>query len=198
MLKKIVNFFFTEEEEYIHEEELSTHKEDDALKIPTLKPLVAPKLDAKLDEVEEIRKTPLQKAIFIDEIQSKTVEKKSVMIDVDGPTQTTNDVKIRKEAPKNPTPYKYQPTQIISPIFGGPEPTEKVNPVNTVKKEAARKVVTSSVISPMFGAMVDETMSQKENLNMDLDLKDILSPERGAQEVQVSLYDYLEEMDQDA
>lgn len=201
MFKKIVNFFFTEEEEYIHEEELNSNDTSDQLKVHPIKPFVN---EPKIEEMPKSKPSVLEhvelsQSVTLDkeskERPIEVMEKRPVMINVDDPISSVREVTLKKEPVKPIAPTKYQPTEIISPIYGGPKPTAKVNPVSTIRQEAAKKTITSSVISPMYGAIVSENEEAKQRVDMNLDVKDMLTPERKNEEVQVSLYDYLEEIE---
>ena len=195
MFKKIVNFFFTEEE-MVHEEELDREDKSDQLKMHPLKPIVA-----KEPEISRVVRPVAQvdsESSALSEVETTTTLsslKKSLRIDVDDPISSVREVVLKKETHKPITPNKYQPTEIISPIYGGPKPSEKVNPVSSIRQEVAKKNVTSSVISPIFGAVESEAEPKQGTINMDLKVSDLLSPERSLEDVQVSLYDFLEEME---
>lgn len=196
MFKKIVNFFFTEEA-MIHEEELDRDDKTDQLKVHPLKPMVAKEPEvAPAPRVVQPQR-PLESVTPEPEtITSLNGLKKTVRIDVDDPISSVREVVLKKETIKPLAPNKYQPTEIISPIYGGPTPSEKVNPVSSIRQEVAKKSVTSSVISPIFGAVESETEPKQAAVNMDLKVTDLLSPERSLEEVQVSLYDFLEDMEE--
>lgn len=203
MFKKIVNFFFTEEEEYIHEEELNAEDTSDQLKVHPIKPFtndvkkhVAPVEPAPTVKAKEQEILVKPQEVLKPEVTIPTPsDKRPMMINVDEPISSVREVTLKKEIQKPVAPTKYQPTEIISPIFGGPKPSEKANPVSKIRQEAVKKTVTSSVISPMYGAIVSENETAKETVDLNLDLKDLLVPERSQEEVQVSLYDYLEEIE---
>ena len=198
MFKKIVNFFFTEEEEYIHEEELNRHDTSDQLKVHPIKPFVNETREERVVKTEEPVKREenvvRMKDIEVVEIPQTQSEKKTTMINVDEPISNVREVTLKRDVPKPVAPSKYQPSEIISPIYGGPKPSEKVNPVSAIRQDAAKKTATSSVISPMYGAISSEIEKDEETVDMDLDITDLLSPERSNEDVQVSLYDYLEEI----
>lgn len=200
MFKKIVNFFFTEEEEYIHEEELNGKDSSDQLQVHPIKPFVN---EVKEPSVKPIVKPSAEPVVEMKRVVSdveivKTAvnqnDKRSNMINVDEPITGVREVTLKRDYVKPVTPSKYQPSEIISPIYGGPKPSEKVNPVSAIRQDAVKKTVTSSVISPMYGAISIDAAADEESVNMDLDISDLLSPDRNNEDVQVSLYDYLEDI----
>lgn len=205
MFKKIVNFFFTEEEEYIHEEELNSKDTSDQLHVHPIKPFVnekkeeasiKPVIKEASEPVVEIKKPEVKVEQAPKPVQSQT-DKKTKMINVDDPISSVREVTLKRDYVKPITPPKYQPTEIISPIYGGPKPSEKVNPVSAIRQDAVKKTVTSSVISPMYGAISVDATPDEETVDMNLDISDLLSPERNNEEVQTSLYDYLEDISHD-
>ena len=53
----------------------------------------------------------------------------------------------------------------------------------------------TQVISPMYGSVTEE--EELEEVDLDMDLEDILADEPIAEEIQTSLFDYLEEPESD-
>ncbi|QIK70332.1 hypothetical protein G7062_08500 [Erysipelothrix sp. HDW6C] len=190
MFKKLASILF-KEEEIIIEEELEKH--EDELKIPELKPMVAskPVAEPAIATKYEPKSQPLseEKIVFV---ESKD-DRKPMMINVDE-DPVVKETKVRREAKPEPK-NTYRPQAIISPIFGGPEGEEPMKPAPTqTYGDAKRRAPLTQVISPMFGRVEEEAHHEValNDASMDLDITEMLSPERTGEEVQVSLYDYLE------
>lgn len=203
MFKKIASLLF-KEEEIIIEEEIED-KEDD-LNIPQLKPLTPKKPvtdNLQTGNVSEPVRTytpkPVQEIEKVEiniEPEESAKPRKTVMITADDNLALESQPKNSKEKDsKNKFERRqstYQPKDIISPIYGGP--TSSTEPLkSSVSTEAKKKKPVTSVISPMYGAVQieEETVEIDESL-LNLDVSEMISEERNQEEVQVSLYDYLE------
>lgn len=177
--KKLASILL-EEEEITIEEDLN--EVSDMIEIPKLKPMA--ETPAPKPIVEE--KTIAQEIIE----HSVVTERKSMMIDVDVKVEK----EIKEEVPlvKKVQPVKYQKTEIISPIFGGP--TNPSEPVEAkVYTQAKTRQPLTEIISPMFGKVEQE--DQKSGIDasvMEIDLSEMLRPNDNGDEVQASLFDYLE------
>ena len=198
MFKKLASFLFEEEEIIVEEEELHTHKEPN---------YEIPKLDgikAKSEKVQKVQEKEVLKQVEVEPtVLNKEENKEAVVkttnkiqrIDVDG-----IEKKVAKEKPVTPTekPQQesvYQPQEIISPIFGGSE--KKAEPIRLNKPKKPSKQSDNAIISPMYGIVNEEKEMNIDQEILEYDLEDMLSPQKGPAEVQVSLYDYLEELSDD-
>lgn len=179
--KKIASVLFEEEEIRVEEELDST---PDVLEIPKLKPMA----EKTVPVIKEVIEEPI--------IQVVTEERKSMMIDVDVTKDVSEPiVEVKKVVPE--VSKKYQRTDIISPIFGGPE-----SPSKPIENKAFTEVKTrqplTEIISPMFGKV--EVVDQKDSIDsslLEIDISDMLTPSSDAGEVQASLFDYLEGLNED-
>lgn len=190
---RIVSLLFDEQEITVEEE---LNQMEDYVEIPKLKPMTQVKevqvaafvekevsLPSKTIEEKRVEPTPSQ--------DIRVEEKKLVKIDVDTKVVQAQ----QEESPvliKKATSSKYQPQDIISPIFGGPKnPSE---PIETkVYPESKTRQPLTQIISPMFGTV--EVQDAKENLDasiLDIGLSDMLVAGQSGEEVQASLFDYLE------
>ncbi|CAM3608121.1 hypothetical protein G7061_07485 [Erysipelothrix sp. HDW6B] len=206
MFKKLTSLLF-KEEEIVIEEEIEKHdkKEEESLVIPNLKPMVAKPKETKVEPASVVS-TPAptfkdsQKEEIHNSAESTQETRKSMMIDVD--IDTHPEVKESKVKTEEKTSarreVKYQRKEIISPIFGGSD--NGAEPLSNAKphyQDAKSRAPKTSVISPMFG-QIEVTEPVHEQISedvMDMDVTELLAPERTEEEVQVSLYDYLEELD---
>lgn len=190
MFRKLTSFLF-KEEEVVFEQDLN-HEEKDDLHIPELKPMSAPKREIKKEVVVEpnfIEETPIEKAADIEEPR-----RKAVRIDADEPLHEVKEVKLKKEVvPKNQQ-IQYQRKEIISPMFGGTNTATSQESEPKKPSDVKKRTTKTTVISPMFGAVTsyeEETVEQE--VDMDLDITEMLSPDRVDEDIQVSLYDFLED-----
>lgn len=179
--KKLASILFEEEEIRVEEELDST---PDVLEIPKLKPMA----EKTIPVIKEVVEEPLTQVV--------NEERKSMMIDVDVTEDVlTPTVEVKKVVPE--VAKKYQRTDIISPIFGGPEsPSEPIE--NKVYTEVKTRQPLTEIISPMFGKV--EVVDQKDSIEsslLELDISEMLTPSSDASEVQASLFDYLEGFNED-
>lgn len=194
MFKKLTSFLFKEEEVLIEEEEIVIEpKVKEKPRIEKVEPFVAPK--KKVEAVKE--ETP--KEYVVEDIKTNDEKpKKRLMIDLDDePAQSTfkkEEIKPYYETQNN-APYK--PKEVISPMHGGdnlPETPASEKPV------AKSRQPLTKIISPMYGAIniQDEEVEKASEEIYDMELSEIIQNEpKGEEEVQASLFDFLEEMDAD-
>lgn len=202
MLRKLASFFF-QEEEIILEEDLKEEQEEN-YKIPEIKPMkaqqrkepvsaaqsLAPKMDPKEGQeaakISKIDQPVEEEVLVLNKSKKITADIKPLQPRLQEPTRKkVIQTQIKKE--------DYKPQAIISPIFGGShnDDSKPIKEAVKVKKNHSR----TTVISPMFGVMEEEN---NEVFNKDLlkyNLSDMLSSKEETGEVQVSLYDYLEELE---
>lgn len=200
MFKKLASLLFNEEEIVI-EEEIAKQEKEEALKIPDLKPIV-PKQETRRREKTQTEikvdikpigqpiERPVEKPVEV--IMSDDEPRKKVtMINVDEKKEIRKkpDIVVREKA--------YQPQEVISPYFGGTQ--ETTTPIKKTVTDAKKRSSMTQVISPMFGQVNVEDTNEIEHIDeiMDLDITEMLSPERSEEEVQVSLYDFLEGLDEE-
>lgn len=205
MLRKLASFLFEEEEIIIEEEELHPKKESN-YEIPKIEGIkAAPEKEEQfvaLKKKETETETEIEnKSVAEKEEAAPATEKpknghKIQRIDVDKPEKKKVEKPPRKTSVAQPLQSSvYQPQEIISPIFGGSE--KKAEPIRLNKPKVQAKSSENSIISPMYGVVAEESSPEFDEEILDYDLKDMLSPKEGPAEVQVSLYDYLEDMSDD-
>ncbi len=193
MFKRIMNILF-DEEEIIVPEETVKHKE--SYEIPVLKPIKEQKVVQKkpAEPVQTAKPSPLyqEEEAFTEQVSSGD-RPKSMMISIDEPSYKT---KVEKRLPKEPISSGkqeiYEPTQIISPIFGGPKVEAKpiAKPKTVVQK--SREPLTQ-IISPIYGKVEIENKEKViDPLLFELNVEDMLTHEQSGAEVQASLLDFLE------
>lgn len=208
MLRKLAAFFF-DEEEIVLEEDLKKEQEEN-YRIPEIKPMRAktkesmlPKPKAKEEEIKEeiiyANQDEQNEPAEVNEPENKVAEpgqdrirSKKITVDRDDFSVKKKEVFESKVPKAKEVQEEYQPQEIISPIFGGSE-KETSKPI--IIKEPIKKKRQTTVISPMYGLVEDD---QDEAFNEELlnyDLSDMLSSSKDAEEVQVSLYDFLEELE---
>lgn len=189
MFRKLTSLLF-KEEEVVFEQDLGSQEHDD-LDIPELKPMTAPKRTVIREEIieEPVIETPRTQEVVVEETRRKTVR-----IDADAPLEEVKEIKLKKEVTARVQAAQYQPKEIISPMFGG---SNKATAARTEVKQASdakKRTAKTTVISPMFGAISTYDEPKEETIvDMDLDITDMLSPDRVEEDVQVSLYDFLED-----
>lgn len=182
MWKKLTSFLFKEEEIILEEEE----HEIEEIKIKPVEPLKAPEIKkpvkVKPEPNEDIKAVSEETKEF--HIVSDKKPKRSMMIDLnDKPIETVES---------NDKNYEYKRKNIISPIFGGDE-VEEDQVIKPLVKPAPK--AKTQVISPMYGSVTED--EELEEVDLEMDLEDILADEPIAEEVQTSLFDYLEEPESD-
>ncbi|CAM3658996.1 hypothetical protein ERUR111494_05600 [Erysipelothrix urinaevulpis] len=197
MFRKIVSLLF-QEEEIVLEEDLDIEGEE-SIDIPEMKPISVLNKEEKDKElmkksqvVEEVQAS--EKASFKTEINEDKEKPRSNRIDVDGEEKAKEVYEMPKMKKKPVIVEKdYKPQEIISPIFGGnnEEPQVKKTKAKTVKKNKP----STTVISPMYGMIEDLEEEEFDENILTYDLKDMLTPSEESEEVQVSLYDFLEDLD---
>ncbi|HZJ86866.1 MAG TPA: hypothetical protein VFC75_01455 [Erysipelothrix sp.] len=207
MLRKLTEFLF-EEEEIVIEEELTPKKEKEAVMIKPVEPLkdntaLKPKeskqpetnisnqdtieFDLNKDKFEQLEKLEEQ------ELRIKKEKRKSVMIDLE---EEAVEPIIQKTKPKiydTESPSQtYQRRSVLSPMHGG-DAKDFIKEDQEVVAIRKQEPITK-VISPMFG-QINKDESQEDILHqdlMDLDLEAMIHEEENDDEVQTSLYDFLE------
>lgn len=177
MLRKFTDFLFKEEEVIIEEEDISVKKErvEPILKVEPIKPVF-----------KEVEPKPV-----IEQEQADNKPKKRIMIDLDErPLRQPSSPTINRVVEKTP----YSPKEIISPIFGGstlPEPIDN-KPVGKSRQPLTK------VISPIYGAVVEDDTTESEIDVYELSLQDLIQPEvKDNEDIQVSLFDVLQENESD-
>lgn len=191
MFKKIMEILFDETEELIEEDNLN----EEAYDIPSIKPIVEKPQAVKVaPKVEPVKSVPVSAVVKEDKVQPLSQEKpKSMMIDADGPKPVMEPAK-ELFVPKKGKSTPYQPITIISPIFGGPEkdPNEEIKPLTPPVQVKSREPMVK-VISPMYGTV--ESKSTLGNIQADmleLDVDEMNSSTDMGLEIQASLYDMIE------
>lgn len=182
MFKKLAHFFFREET--VEVEEITPKQKKDDYEILEIKAL-----QAKEKKAEE-------KTMPEPEIKLEEPRRKPVLIDLEEPKPSLSAVvEVSNPAKEKKTgTAAYQPKEVISPMLGGKAESKTKSPAPKPLK--SRKPLTE-VISPMYGKVSEEHAKERELHVLelvDLDLKDIITPVAEA-EVQVSLFDYIDEYD---
>lgn len=203
MLRKLAAFFF-DEEEIVLEEDLKKDVEEN-YRIPEIKPLKAKSKESIVSKtVNEEKKTtafqeeekPETKVDFSDveiiETPQDRAKSKKITVDRDEFSVKKKEI-VQPKIPKvKEIQEDYQPQEIISPIYGGSD-KEPSKPI--VIKENVKNKRQTAVISPMYGLVEDEDEEVFNEELLNYDLSDMLSASKDAEEVQVSLYDFLEELE---
>lgn len=191
MFRKLTSFFFKEEEIEVEE----TEQAEDHYKIPKLKPLTSPKEKPKAQP--DFPHASKNEESWVEETEA-SASRKSVMITAD--TMYTPVEEKPKQSFEKPFYEEkksvYKRHEIISPMYGGPEVSEPQE-IRSVPDAKNRKPVTE-IISPIYGkVVVEETKTDLEPSLFNLDVEAMIAPEIQEEEVQVSLYDYLDGLDDD-
>lgn len=203
MFKKIMNILFDEEEEILVDED---QNQEEAYEIPAIKPLrerreamkqdVSPITSKESEPIKALVVTPVKVAAEKsqnDTIIEKTQPSKSIMIDADKPKEkVVNDVPLYFPKKESKTPY--QPMDIISPIYGGPEkPSEPIQPVSIASEPIKRRQPITQVLSPMYGRVeTPGSLGEIEPEILELNVADMHTHSDKGVEVQASLYDMIE------
>lgn len=208
MFRRLASVLF-KEEEIVIEEEISDHVGE--VEIPELKPILPkekkivekPKTVTEHVDITEpvISEKPITDMTPDEAVNAASeLNRKSRMITADddlakrkmerAKAARTSELEVKK--------FEYQRKDIISPMYGGPsQPSE---PLDIPKKNKASKhVPVAEVISPMYGKVQEESKAEARKIDeslMDLRVDDIISNEGKVETVQVSLYDYLEGIDE--
>lgn len=198
-----MNILFDEEEEILVDED---QNQEEAYEIPAIKPLRERREAMKQDvspitsKEPEPTKAPVVTPVKVaaeksqnDTIIEKTQPSKSIMIDADKPKEkVVNDVPLYFPKKESKTPY--QPMDIISPIYGGPEkPSEPIQPVSIASEPIKRRQPITQVLSPMYGRV--ETLGSLGEIEpeiLELNVADMHTHSDKGVEVQASLYDMIE------
>ena len=203
MLRKLASFFF-QEEEIILEEDLKAESEEN-YKIPEIKPMKARRAvekpvesESKVFEAEKqspVEARSTEEEPVIETVSPEIAQNKSKKITAD--SQASLQRPVDKRSVNIPVEKEeYQPQEIISPIFGGSQKEGPKKVPSKVSKEVLEdKRSKTTVISPMFGLMEEDSNDIFDKNLMNYDLRDMLSANEDAEEVQVSLYDFLEELE---
>lgn len=208
MFRRLASVLF-KEEEIVIEEEISDHVGE--VEIPELKPILPkekkivekPKTVTEHVDITEpvISEKPITDMTPDEAVNAASeLNRKSRMITADddlakrkmerAKAARTSELEVKK--------FEYQRKDIISPMYGGPSQPSK--PLDIPKKNKASKhVPVAEVISPMYGKVQEESKVEARKIDeslMDLRVDDIISNEGKGETVQVSLYDYLEGIDE--
>lgn len=188
MWRKLTSFLF-DEEEIIVEEELGTPKKvkEEEVVIRPVQVLQEKREPISLEPIDLTDDKPV-----LEEIQ-ETIEfktpKKSFRIDLEDEIKTV-EKSIEPTIVKEKTTYHRR--GLLSPMHGGSNteiPYEKPKPVQVKKHKPL-----TQIISPIYGSLEQENAQQdvlEEDL-MRLDLESMIYEEENDEEVQTSLYDFLE------
>lgn len=197
MWRKLTSLLFDEEEIILEEEEIKVEE----IKIRPVKPMIEKAVP--MDHVE-IKPVPVE-TIEMDVINNpnsvplhEDKPKKSIKIDI---TQETFKENFKPKV-QTPTETVYKPKNIISPYHGGPD-ADEIDVKDFKKQNIKKREPLTKVISPMFGKVVETEQEDFEVLAetlMDIDLENMIdTSSQGTEddEVQTSLYDFLEGLDHD-
>ncbi|MDE8193471.1 hypothetical protein PT126_05070 [Erysipelothrix rhusiopathiae] len=208
MFRRLASVLF-KEEEIVIEEEISDHVGE--VEIPELKPILPkekkivekPKTVTEHVDITEpvISEKPITDMTPDEAVKAASeLNRKSRMItaDDDLAKRKMERAKAARTSKLEVKKFEYQRKDIISPMYGGPsQPSE---PLDIPKKNKASKhVPVAEVISPMYGKVQEESKAEARKIDeslMDLRVDDIISNEGKGETVQVSLYDYLEGIDE--
>lgn len=208
MFRRLASVLF-KEEEIVIEEEISDHVGE--VEIPELKPILPkekkivekPKTVTEHVDITEpvISEKPITDMTPDEAVKAASeLNRKSRMItaDDDLAKRKMERAKAARTSELEVIKFEYQRKDIISPMYGGPsQPSE---PLDIPKKNKASKhVPVAEVISPMYGKVQEESKAEARKIDeslMDLRVDDIISNEGKGETVQVSLYDYLEGIDE--
>lgn len=198
MFKKIMNILFDEEEILVDE---PVEQADEAFEIPTIKPLKERREEMKQEEVlvsapiakptPTLTQEPEPVKVEPKVVTQQEPKPKSMMINADGP-KASSEGDVPLHFPKKDSNTPYQPMDIISPIFGGPEKPSQPIPVVAKEVVKRRKPITE-VISPMYGRVeTSGSLGDIEPEILELDVVDMHSHTGSGVEIQASLYDMIE------
>ena len=198
MFKKIMNILFDEEEVIV--EEKTTQEE--AYEIPKIKPIAEKKPVAPTPKPAPVQAAPVVKPVptvtpepvVVEKVNEDVVSGKirPIMIDADQPKAKKPAPEKDLHFPKNKSNVPYQPVEIISPIFGGPKKDVKdFEPIKPVQTKSRQPMV--NVISPMYGAVESKSsLGVIEPEMLELNVEDMHSNSDFGVEIQASLYDMIE------
>ena len=184
MFRKLTSFLFKEEEIILDEQEHT-------LEEVTIKPL-----KPRREQVEKPAESVVEKKVEPETKKEPVIQtkeepvKKSVMIDLE---LEKREPRVVQSDPSVKT-AEYRRRRIISPIYGGPDKGEGETPTELLTQ--IKPKTKTSVISPMYGSVQKEE-SEEAQLELDLDLKTMLETEPLDEEVQASLFDFIEETVED-
>lgn len=189
MIKKLTSFLFKEEEIIIEEAE----HEVEPVSIKPLEPLVEKPLRKRAASIlEEDKSLPNPVTIEPKPVEEEKLVKKSVMIDLE---EKPNPTKREPVQEVQASLSEYRRRNVISPIHGGPEKEAVVDHGNAYALPKTKQKM--HVLSPMYGSVKQEG-EEDGYVDLNLDLKDMLSSEPVQEEVQASLFDFMTESDDDA
>ncbi len=202
MLRKIASMLFQEEEIILEEDLKAKDKESHEIDIPEIKPIsvvekkepekLSPKVKEEASEKVEVITVSEKENVQEDKQEDKSHRSNRITADYQVKEKESFDLpKIEKRTPSY-TKEDYKPQDIISPIFGG---SQNENSPIAKEKKVKKSKTSTTVISPMYGLMEEETNDIFDEELLNYELKDMLSPNEEAEEVQVSLYDFLEELE---
>lgn len=199
MWRKLTSLLFNEEEIIIEEEEVEVEE----ISIKPIEPLTQ-----KTIEIDVLEKANLVDA-FEPKVDHKVVAKakKSIMIDFDNADQVKENTKTKE--PKKVISIKppvdksvYKSKNIISPYHGGTILDENQE-IEIKKKSYNRRETVTKVISPIYGNVHDtekddEAFEALTEKFMGINLENMIDDEKTSdEEIQTSLFDFLEGIQED-
>lgn len=187
MWRKLTSLLFEEEEIILEEEEVKVKE----IKIKPVEPI---KVDKKIEDTFEI--DSIQEMVETLEVKEDIEEKRFKMINLEEEVEKPKKKEVKPRPVYEPIieAKEYKQKEIISPIHGGPKADDEEIEIERTKR---RKNVQSrtQVISPMYGKMYKTPETIKEEI-LELDLESLIEEEElSDEEVQTSLYDFLEGLD---
>lgn len=201
MFRKLASLLFEEEEIIVEEEELQKDPQDKHYEIPPIKGIKASETTESNQTIKkevkekEIQKPEKEKIERFDEELSLN-NSKIQRIDVEDPIEKARKEKKLKKKKLEKVIQEdivYEPQEIISPMFGGDEKKKEPIKIPAVRKQSEDE--ESGIISPMYGKVQRDVKKEPAEEILNLDLEDMVQPKGDNQEIQVSLYDYLEELE---
>ena len=194
MWRKLTSLLFEEEEIVLEEEELKV----EPVKIKPVLPMKDKKLEKPepepLPSYDTIELEVVEKAIETPTSLEADKPKRSMMIDLEEKTEVEPEVHKPRIFETKKTKESYKRRAILSPMHRGDE-SEKDEMIQTpAPKPAQKHEPITKIISPMYGSLQDENKNEDafEEELLDLDLKSMIYEDDNDDEVQTSLYDFLE------
>lgn len=198
MWRKLTSLLFEEEEVVLEEEEVKVEN-------ISIKPVEIMKEEPiknyNLEDTVEIKAVEhIIAEETVTEVPVKEETKKSFRIDLDETPEP--EAKVVKEKPvvkiyeQEPVVDSYRSKSILSPMHGGSDDIASDKPVITPKKPSS----ITQVISPMYGSVSQDDTAREvlSETMMDINLERMIDEEEGDDEIQTSLYDFLERLDDNA
>lgn len=199
MWRKLTSLLFEEEEVVLEEEEVKVEN-------ISIKPVEVMKEEPiknyNLEDTVEIKAVEniIIEEETVQEVPVKEEPKKSFRIDLDDTPE--QEPEVAKEKPvikiydQEKTEASYRSKSILSPMHGGSEEVASDTPVVAPKKPSS----ITQVISPMYGSVSQDDTAREvlSETMMDINLEKMIDEEEGDDEIQTSLYDFLEGLDDNA